>query len=232
MKKRSVSFGSYKTAHYGWTLAGCALSAPEQKTNYLEKTGGDGSWDLSTVMTDGIPRYKNRTLVVDLELSTGNRESREKIINDFVNTLDGMELEITLPDRPGHYLVGRVHVAVNYSDLAHAAVTVTAECQPWLYSRVERVYTLTEFSTIEKTMVLTNAGRKVVSPTITVIGKYPAAVKIRCTPKNATNQISEMLMPGVWSLPGLLLFTGDTSISYAGVGLDSVEIAYREAVLR
>ena len=77
MQKRTARIGGYDTAVYGWTLTGCELRAPEQKTNYVERTGGDGSWDLSTVMTGGVPRYKDRTLTITLENSQGDRADRE-----------------------------------------------------------------------------------------------------------------------------------------------------------
>ncbi len=134
MIKRRFIFGEYPTADYGWTLTGWRLSSPEVKTNYVNKPGGDGSWDLSTALTDGIPKYSDRTLTATFELSEGDREYREIIIRDMVNTLHGQRVHITTPDDDGYHLVGRVFVAREYSDLAHAAVTVTAVCEPWKYA--------------------------------------------------------------------------------------------------
>ena len=133
MDKRTLIIGSYNTAEHGWTLCSFKLSDAAMKTKYTEKNGGDGSWDLSTVMTDGEPRYKNRSLAAVLECSEGTRTTREELINALVDSLDGRECHIVLPDRPEHYLVGRVHVTVNYSDLAHASVGISATCEPWLY---------------------------------------------------------------------------------------------------
>jgi hypothetical protein len=56
MQKRTMIFGSYNTAEHGWTLGQWKLSDPVQKTNYVERTGGDGSWGLSTAHSNGIPR--------------------------------------------------------------------------------------------------------------------------------------------------------------------------------
>ena len=133
MAKRKMAFGTYDTADEGWTLCpGWVLDPPQQKTNYIDKVGGDGSWDMSTAMTGGIPRYSDRNLTATFETSDGNRELRESMIRDMVNALDGYKMEIELPDLPAYYLMGRVHVARNYSDLAHASVTVTALCEPGL----------------------------------------------------------------------------------------------------
>ena len=225
MQKRTARIGDYDTAVNGWTLTGCDLSAPEQKTNYVERTGGDGSWDLSTVLTGGIPRYKDRELTITLENSQGDRAAREKIISTMVNQLDGLEWRIVLPDYPDHYLLGRVHVAVNYSDLSHAMVTVTAICQPWLYKAKETVRELDApitISTDAATFYILNEGRKVVTPSLTVTGTAHLGFK-------EYRQSFEAGTYTAWSpfqlAPGLneLVYTGSTG--------GTLTLRYREAVL-
>lgn len=220
MTKRTVLFGTFDTAAKGWTLSGLTLSDPEQKTNYVEKTGGDGSWDWSTVMTDGIPKYKDRSLSVTLECSEGTRADREAYISQIVNLLDGMEWDITLPDYPEMYLTGRLHVAVNYSDLAHASVTVTGTCRPWLYRKREVVLTLTATST-EKNAILVNAGRLTLVPTLEVTDG-----SVGITYGTQSIQLSA----GKYEWPALLLTPGNHAIKYKGSG--TLTITYREAVLR
>ncbi len=228
MQKRTIILGNYNTAEHGWTLSTLLLSDPEQKTNYVEKTGGDGSWDLSTAQTDGIPRYKNRTLTATLECSQGTREDRELLINDMVNSLDGLEWQIVLPDRPDYYLVGRLHVAVNYSDLAHAMVTVTGEVEPWLYSNRETIVELAApitASTDAATFYLWNNGRKVVIPVLTVKGKASLSF----------GGVSTSLTTGSYKWPALQLRPGENALRYLGSadGADeTLTLTYREAVLR
>ena len=219
MKKRTIIFGSYNTAEHGWTLGAWTLPAAEQKTNYVDKPGGDGSWDLSTALTDGIPRYGNRTLTVPLECSIGTREEREAIINEMVNTLDGLEWEIVLPDRPDYYLFGRIKVEVNYSDLAHAMVTVTATVEPWLYKAKESVV---EIDSTEDggTARIYNGGRKAVVPMLSVEGNIELSVG------DASVQLSE----GTYKWPIMLLHPGFTTFNYSGAG--SLVLTFREAVLR
>lgn len=220
MKKRTVIFGDYDTADNGWTLTGCALSAPEMKTNYVEKAGGDGSWDLSTAMTDGVPKYKDRSLVVTLECSEGTRAHREELISEMMNTLDGLEWPIVLPDHPDHHLTGRVHIGVNYSDLAHAAVTVTCVCRPWLESQMERVLVRTA-QAAEQELVLINGGRRVLVPQIEVAG---GDVQLRFGASHT--QVSE----GVYTWSALVLTPGVHKLRYSGSG--TLTVSYREAVLR
>lgn len=221
MKKRTVLLGSYDTAANGWTLApGWKLSDPEQKINYVERPSSDGSWDLSTVMTDGIPRYKDRSLTLTLECSTGNRTTRETLISKMVNQLDGFEWRIVLPDKPNHYLVGRLHVAVDYNDLAHAAVTVTGTCEPWLYSAQETVVELTAESDVLNIDYIYNNGRRAVVPKLTTTGS------IRLEYGTSSIQLSE----GTYEWPELLLTPGEHTINFSGNG--TLTITYREAVLR
>lgn len=223
MNKRTVKIGSYDTALHGWTLTGCKLSDPEQKTNYVEKSGGDGSWDLSTAMTDGIPRYKNRDLTLTFECSIGSRADRENLLNDMVNQLDGFEWPIILPDRPTHYLRGRVNVAVEQSSPAYAAITITANVEPWFYAERETLMVLDApitASTETAIFPLWNHGRRVVSPLLTVDGVANLSFK-----GNRTT-----LTTGSYEWPALQLWPGMSELSYLGEG--TLTLTYREAVLR
>ena len=223
MKKRALILGTYNTALYDWTLAALELTDPEYQANFQEVVGRDGPLDFSTVLTDGEPRYGSRTLNATLELSAGTRMERQACISDMVNSLDGWRLEILHPDYPDHYLSGRVKVKVLYNDNAHAAVTVTATCDPWLYSRTERAYTLTAAAEAQ-TLALSNKGRRVAVPQVVVTGAADASVLIE------SGTISLAMGPGTYKLPDLLLPPGNTIISYSGSG--TAKISYREAVLR
>lgn len=222
MQIRAVEFGSYNTADYGWTLNTCTLSDPEQKTSYVEKSGGDGSWDLSTALTDGVPRYKNRSLTVVLECSQGDRAHREHLISEMVNTLDGYEWPIVLPDHPGRYLTGRIHVAVNYSDLAHAAVTVTGTVGPWLESEQEKLY-VRAATTTAQTISITNDGRRIIVPEIIVAGTN-ASIRL----EYGLSDIQ--LGAGSYKWPALTLTPGLHLLKFSGTG--TVTVKFREAVLR
>ena len=225
-KKRSITFGNYYTADYGWTLTGWKLSDPEQKTNYVEKPGGDGSWDLSTVTTDGVPRYKDRTLTVTLECSEGTRDDRVELISHMVNLLDGLEWEIILPDHPSHYIVGRLHVAEEYNTPAHAAVTVTGVCRPWLYRRQETVVPLYHSLPYPSVHTLRNNGRLPVVPRITVLETDEEGVGLSF----GDRYVHVSLGVGVYEWPELHLTPGAHELRFVGKG--KVNITYREAVLR
>lgn len=219
LKKRKVILGEYDTAANGWTLTGCTLSDPEQKTKYVEKSGGDGSWDLSTAMTDGVARYKDRSLTVRLENSEGTREDREALINHMVNLLDGLTWSVVLPDRPGYYATARLHVAVEYNTVAHAAVVVTGVCEPWLQKDQETIVEKTA-TTATQSVTLQNNGRRAVVPQLETTGS------IRLTYGATLINLSA----GIYEWPVLLLTPGDHVLEYSGSG--KLTIRYREAVLR
>lgn len=218
MLKRKITFGTYDTAANGWTLTGWKLSAAEEKTNLVDKTGGDGSWDLSTALSDGIPRYRDRTLTVTLECSEGDRLNREAKIRHMVNQLDGMREDIELPDDAFHHINGKLHVVREYNDLAHAAVTVTAICKPWKFANAETVATLTASSTAQ-IVRLVNSGRRAVVPTLTATGSVTIEYK----------SASKALSAGTYQWPELLLTPGAHELTIRGSG--SLVIRYREAVL-
>lgn len=221
MQKRKIVIGDYDTAVQGWTLAGWKLSSAEPKTNYVEKPSGDGSWDLTTALTDGITRYRNRELTVALECSEGTRMDRETMIRYMINHLDGLRWDIHLPDDDLHHVSGRVRVVREYNDLAHAAVTVTAICDPWKYSNAETVVALAA-STSKQTTQLINNGRRVVVPILNVIGNS-ASVRLEYGAASVT------LSAGTYQLPDLLLAPGGFVLAYSGTG--TVVLTYREAVL-
>jgi hypothetical protein len=219
MQKRSVIFGAYNTAAHGWTLTGCTLGDAEQKTNYVEKPGGDGSWNLSTVLTNGIPRYKDRPLTVTLECSEGTRDDRVVLISEMINQLDGLEWDIVLPDHPGKYVRGQVHVVEDQNSLAYAKVTVTATCEPWLYYARESIVELTATEAVQVAYIR-NGGRRASVPMLAVTGSV----------RLGYGATSLQLSAGSYKWPALLLTPGIHPLEYSGDG--TLTITFREAVLK
>lgn len=219
MEKRKIILGTYDTAANGWTLTGWVLSPAEHKTQYIDKPNGDGSWDLSTALSDGILRFKDRQLSATLECSEGTRRTREDAIRYLINTLDGMKEAIRLPDDDHHHVIGRLHIVREYNDLAHAAVTVTAVCEPWKYADAETFITVTATDT-KQHLTLSNAGRRAVVPEISVTGG-----SVLLEYGEATIQADA----GTYQWPSLLLTPGSHALTYSGKG--TITIKYREAVL-
>ena len=218
--KRGFVFGDYDTAQNGWTLTGWSFPEPETQTNYLDVPGRiGGPLDLSTALTDGDPRFGSRTLTATFECSDGTRLERDDLIHDMANQIHGVSLEITFPDDTARYAVGRVRVNTEYSDPAHAAVTVTAVCEPWRYDKQE---TCISFTAVEgvNSVVLTNGGRCLLVPEIIVSG-LGASVRL------SYDKYTWVFNAGTYRDPDLTLPRGNTLLTYSGYG--TVTIKYREA---
>jgi hypothetical protein len=220
MEKRGIILGSYDTAARGWTLTSWELSAAQRKENLVDKPGGHGFWDLSTVLTDGEPVYEARTLTATLESSEGDRLSREAEIDTMVNWLDGWTMQIVLPDRPLQYISGAVHVEKVYNDMAHAAVAVTAICDPWRYNAEETAINLAVAAEAQ-TEEIVNSGRMSVVPLVEVTSDGTVNLVFK--------ESSWALSTGSYQLPDLRLTQGSHQLTYSGAG--AVTITFREAVL-
>ena len=219
MEKRAIILGDYNTAARGWTLTSWALSPARRKENLVDKPGGHGHWDLSTVLTDGEPVYEARTLTATLECSEGDRLSREAEIDIMINRLDGWTMQIVLPDRPLQYLNGVVHVERLYNDMAHASVAVEITCEPWRYNAAETVISLTATAEAQ-TASIVNPGRRAVVPLLEITDG---------TVNLIFGSASWALAPGSYQLPDLRLTYGAHPLTYSGTG--TVKIIFREAVL-
>lgn len=222
MKKRTVKFNDYDTAAHGWTLTRIQLEDPDPKLNYIEKTLGDGSWDMTAVMTGGLVRYRDRELTLTLECSEGTRADREELLNELVNQHDGLIRDIILPDRPDHFLRGRVRISVTQSGLAYAAVKITATCEPWLYAIRENITILDDLSATRRAVTLYNNGRRAVVPVLTTSEDSTVALYY--------NGAHVTLPTGAYEWPTLVLTPGRHELEYAGIG--ALTISFREAVLR
>lgn len=221
-KRRGFLFGDYDTAAYGWTLTGWEFPEPEPQTNYVTVPGrAAGPLDYSTSLTGGDPRYGGRELTALFELSEGTRLERDEVISAMVNELHGARLEIVFPDDLTRYAVGRLSVNTSYSDMAHAEVSVEATCEPWRYSKQE-TQVIVEAMADKQTTVLSNAGRRIIVPDITVSGAG-ARVSLTCGDHSWT------LTKGDYRLADLELRRGNTILAYSGSG--TVTIKYREAIL-
>lgn len=225
MQKRSVRLGDYDTASDGlWTLAALDFQEPELETNLVPIPGRTrGPLDLSYVLTEGEPCYGSRSLSITLESSEGDRAARQLRISNMINRLHGRRVDIVLPDHPQHYATGRLSVKQSYNDLAHAAVEVSATCEPWLYSAKETQVVLQATSS-EQVAHLTNSGAMTVVPVLEVTAEAGQNILLKY------GTASGSFSAGIYSWPTLWLTPGEHEVTYSGAGI--MTIKYREAVLR
>lgn len=225
MEKRTLIMGAYDTAAHGWTLARCKITKAQQVQTFVTVPGRYAPIDASTYLTDGQPYYGNAALDAVLECSVGDRDHREQLINELINYVDGRSLQIIHPDHPGRYLVGRVQATTDYSDLAHCALTLSAVCEPWLWTANETTITLTGSST-EKTASVQIHGRLAVVPTVTVTGSITVSFGEHTWSLSA----GEHILPELFLTPSEVPGEPNTHmVRYQGSG--KAVLTFREAVL-
>lgn len=217
----------YDTAFRGpWTLTEWRLSNPEKQTNFVQIPGRDGAVDLYEGLTDGEPHYKPRTLTVKLTCSERDRKARLELVDDIVNRLDGFTFRIVLPDDPTRYIRGVCSVAVDYNDLNHCGVIITAQCDPW---RVSMDYTTidVEASASQKTLILENRGRRRVIPYIAGYDAAPAMPNISISSGTYSATLTDYTGRYVSELA--LGYQQTRELTYSGSG--HLTIGWREAIL-
>lgn len=216
---RKAVIGNYDTAAKGWTLCAYALDPPAWRENLVEVPGMDGALDLSPYPS-GEVAYSPRTLSITLERSDGTRASREAAIDAMVNALDGKSLKITLPDGVDHYVWGRVRVARQYSNLAHAQVIVSATCDPYRYKAAPTTVTGTVPESGTLSLTLANERRPVV-PTVEV----SAAATLTFGGKDIA------VGAGTHRSLDIRLVAGNNAITIAAAAGTTVSVTYQEASL-
>lgn len=216
---RKAVVGTYDTAAKGWTLCAYALDPPSWRENLVEVPGMDGAIDLSACPA-GEVAYSPRVLSITLERSDGTRATREAAISALVNALDGATVDITPPDGTEYRLRGRVRVAPQYSDLAHAQVIVSATCDPWRRKTAPTVVSGTVPDSGTLSLSLPNERRPVV-PSIQV----SAAATITFGGKDIA------VAAGTHRSLDIRLAAGSNTITVAAVAGTTVTATYQEAAL-
>ena len=215
---RYVKIGRWSSAVDDWTLCECKLSAPQYRRSVVTVPGRDGVLDLSDVLT-GEVHYDMRKLTIRLENSSGSRENRMGWISFMVNSLDGTEQEIELPDDHDRVLRGRVRVAVQYNDNAHASVQITADVDPFRYKKQDTNIYLIHQTDGTKTYTVQSNGRKTVIPMFRVFNVV----------ETASINNHEITSTGEYQFPDIKISHGTNEITLTGK--IAVYLSYREGVL-
>ncbi len=130
IERRGLIVGSFDTAAHGFTMSKLHLQTPQGFEDWVEVDGMSGALDYSEAAV-GYVLYQTSPLEAVFELSEGNKAHREKIIAEFIRAVHGRSCRIVHPDHGGKLLKGRVQLSKDYSDLAHAQVTLKAVCMPY-----------------------------------------------------------------------------------------------------
>lgn len=215
---RYIQIGDFISSIPGFTLCSWTLSPAVYRAVRETIPGMDGDADCSELLT-GYAQYNSRTLTAVLELSEGDRMYRKSVIDRMINRLDGKDLEITLPDDPHLYLFGRVHIEQQYNDMAHAAVRITAVCDPFRFAKQETVHILQNTES-PQIVTLRNLGRRTVCPI------WNATDACSVTIDGITHEIEET---GTYQFDDIILKSGETEVQHRGSG--TLTVRFREGYL-
>lgn len=105
------------------------FNPPPVKTNYVEIPGGDGSLDLSTVLT-GRPVYGDRTGSWSFYVENGFMPWFA-VYSDIMVYLHGERLRAVLEDDPDYYYEGRFSVNSWKSDKERSTITIDYTVGPY-----------------------------------------------------------------------------------------------------
>ena len=215
---RGVYFGDYHTvADWGLILSAKTIDPPTPKLVTVNIDGRDGTLDLSRALTGDI-KYNDREASFSFLITEGSQPDREYMLQTIINAIHGQRLQIIEPDFPWLYLIGECKVSKVRNSKAYGSFTVSATCEPYRYfiDEINRVITASDTSL---DVVLTNTGRRTLTPLITVSDSVNLA----------WGTTSASLSAGTYKLPELTLPTGTTIVTVSGSG--TVAFTYREAVL-
>lgn len=128
---RSVNFGSYNT-WTSWKLISLSvpvINPPPVKTKYVDIPGGNGSLDLTSVLT-GNPLYGNRTGSFEFTPLNGY-ENWNDICHTVMNAVHGKTMNVSLQSDPDAVYTGRITVSGFSSGDDSPSVTIDYSLLPF-----------------------------------------------------------------------------------------------------
>lgn len=198
-------------------LSSVRISPAEPKTTLIDKSGGDGSLDLSEA--HGEIKFYDRECSFVFTVSPADEMTFDEKVSQVSGLLNGRKCKnITLDRDSDYYYFGRIRVDDYLQDKHLKQIIIGATVYPYKHKQDITVFTaaLTE---AEKTITLKN-GRKSVVPEIT------------CTDSNTTVIFgggTYTLNAGTHKILDIRLTMGNNVMKVSGSG--TITITYQEGEL-
>ena len=134
MRAQNVTIGDYGTFD-DWGLWLTSLDEGEAlpKTVIVDVPGANGSLDLTEALT-GEPTYSNRTVTIGLARDCGTHAQAVALYRAVKKAIHGLRLDIKTPDTGEGWYTGRVTVGEPEMPDGALFLTVTADCDPFMYT--------------------------------------------------------------------------------------------------
>ena len=129
------------------------ISTPSVKTNYISIPGGNGSIDLTEILSDDV-KYDNREITCKFHV-LNDRNNWSDIYTMLQEHLHGQAMQIVLDEDNLYYYKGRVSVDEWMSSKTTSTITVKAIVEPYKYERFSSL----EFEKWAENMIVNENAR-------------------------------------------------------------------------
>lgn len=197
---------------FGLILNSKDIPLPEPKTYIVDVPCADGSLDLSTALTGGVMKYKNRLIKLDFTIMKpwNQLESFKSII---ASHLHGKIMKVIFDADTDFFYTGRCKVTNFNASVIPATLTIEVDAEPYKMNIEETV--ISETISGEKTIIIDEQKMKVV-PTITVSSDMTLTYKTKL----------HQLISGDNIIPEIMLYSAeDNELLFNGEG--NVTIKFR-----
>lgn len=222
-----VQFGNdsigFKDTWNDWSLIPSdrpVFVLPTLKTNFVDIPGGNGSLDLTTVLTD-YPTYENRTGSLDfivIEDPKRTIKSWTERITDISTYLNKQPMTAILSDDPDYIYKGRFYTTNWDNGDQYSTLTIDYNIQPFKYQKTPFTHTVTGSGT-ETLNTSDIEVQEIVFDEFVVSGSD----SYRCSIDGGMNWIR--LRDGSNRIPAIRTYNGSGQIVFTGTG--DVSIKYR-----
>lgn len=130
---------TYRDWNLGWI--GVTIDFPEAKTYLVDLPGGNGSIDLTTTLTGGDVKYKDRNISMEFNLRDEDFIYWADVTTAIADYLHGQRLRIILDIDTTFYYYGRLMLDTEKTDKEESKIVLSGSVDPYkyeLYSSLEK----------------------------------------------------------------------------------------------
>lgn len=211
----------------GLVLKSKKIPFPTPKTDIVDIPGADGSLDMSTVLTNGDMKYKNRPCQFTFSVIDPVK-NWESVKSKLANLFHGRKVSIILDADKSFYYVGRCNLDGWSEDKRIGQITLELDAEPYKYDVLEStdnwkwdifsfesgiIYHLSNL-TVNNNLTVTIPSRR-----MQVVPTFICSSAMQLT----FNGVMYALPSGESKNLNILLVEGENVLTFAGTGTVSIK---------
>lgn len=202
-----VTFGNkHSYTDFNMILTSRTIPLPEPKTYVIDVPCADGQIDLSTALTDGDIKYKNRKIKMKFSLLPSNTPV-ETAKSTIAQHLHGKTMQVIFDADSNFYYTGRCKITEFNTDHVPITMTVEMDADPYKFNITE--------TSIQNTA--TSAGRTVNVPEQKM--KVVPVINVSANMTLVYKAKNYSLLTGDNIIPDVVLSSGaDNTLVFKGSG--------------